>query len=496
MSKTKKNEAKAAIAELWRQGILRWKLKGVQNSLYDIFHGSAKGSQNIFLTARQCGKTYSSLLIALETCLQNPGCIVKYLCPQLDQAQTLIRPQMRELLADCPPDVIPSEEDIWKEQQKRYILPNNSQIQIGGTDKNNVQKLRGGTATLAICDEAGFMDNFKRNIRSVILPTLRIKKGKLLILSTASEDPNHEFMVDFVAPAEADGTLIKYTIYENPLFSPQDIEDTIKQYPRGIDDPDFKREYLCISEIDQEKNVLNNFTQDLQNKIVREVECPKMRDYYIGVDVGFKDLTAALFGYYDFLNARVVILDELIMNGEKLTSKSFAEEVRKKEAEYFVDWNDNNVKFPPYRRVMDNNLIFINDLHKLHGLLFMPTKKDKKEAHINQVKTMLEGEQIIIHPRCKHLLYHMKAAKWDKNRKDFLRLNDSLSGQVKGGHADTIPALVYMIRNIDKTRNPYPKDFFKQSGHNWFQTLQPKLTEESKTLKELSDSLMNRRWKK
>ena len=487
-----KPSKKKDIEELWRRGILRWKLKGIQNNIYDRFKGSPTNHQEIFLCSRQTGKTFTALLIAFEVALQNPGCIIKYLCPQLNQAQTNIRPQVRELLVDCPFDVIPSEEEIWKEQLKVYVLPNGSQIQVGGTDKDHVQKLRGGTASLAICDEAGFMDNLKNNIRSVILPTLRIKKGKLLIVSTASEDPNHEFMVDFVEPAEAEGTLIKYTIFDNPLFSKQDVDDTIRQYPKGLNDPDFQREYMCIACIDSDKNVLNNFTQEVQNYTIKEVEMPRMCDFYVGVDVGFVDLTAALFGYYDFLNARVVILDELIMNGEQVTSKNFAEECRKKEAEHFTDSLNKDNKIPPYRRIMDNNLIFINDLHKSQGLHFIATKKDKRETHINKVKTMLDAEQLIIHPRCKHLIYHMRGAKWDKNRKDFLRMNDSASGTIKGGHADTIPALIYLIRNVDVGRSPYPKDFFKQSGYNLFETLMKKPTEVSKTLQNLSNVLLGK----
>ena len=45
------------------------------------------------------------------------------------------------------------------------------------------------------------------------------------------------------------------------------------------------------------------------------LELPELCDTYVAGDVGVKDLTAYLFGYYDFEKATLCILDEYISNG-------------------------------------------------------------------------------------------------------------------------------------------------------------------------------------
>jgi hypothetical protein len=124
---------------------------------------------------------------------------------------------------------------------------------------------------------------------------------------------------------------------------------------------------------------------------------------------------------------------------------------------------------PPYLRIADNNnLIMLTDLQRDHGITFIPTRKDNREAAINALDVGLSQHKVIIHPRCIHTLYHMKFARWDKNRKNFLKLKDSPSGQIKGGHADALAAVIYLHRNIIKSKNPYPTGYGDVSGHNVF----------------------------
>jgi hypothetical protein len=103
-------------------------------------------------------------------------------------------------------------------------------------------------------------------------------------------------------------------------------------------------------------------------------------------------------------------------------------------------------------RVSDNNLILINDLHRLHGIFFRPTNKDNKEAQINNLRLDVAGYKLYIHPRCKTLIRHLRFATWDKQRKGFTRTED-------GAHADAVDALLYLVRNVQKSKNPYPPGY-------------------------------------
>ena len=109
---------------------------------------------------------------------------------------------------------------------------------------------------------------------------------------------------------------------------------------------------------------------------------------------------------------------------------------------------------PPYMRVADNDLKLINDLQQEHGLLFFPTKKDNREAALNKLRVWISDDKIRIHPRCKNLIYHLKSAQWNKGRTDFLRLKDDVATGLFGGHCDGLPALMYLVRNIQSQKKP------------------------------------------
>lgn len=487
------DEKKEAIKELWRSGVLSWKLRGVQKIMYDKFHQETS-KRVLFLCSRRLGKTTTSLIIALEYCLQHSNIIVKYLNPHLKDAKTIIRPIMRQIMEDCPTDVIQSEIDAWREADKQYVFGNGSCIQLGGCDQGNAESLRGGASHLAIIDEAGFSENLTYNLRSIIAPTLTTTRGKMLILSTPSKSPSHEFLVNYVFPLQAENRLVKFTIHDNPNFTKEDIDDIIKDYPEGVNDPDFRREYLCEVVMDMEKMVINNFTPQLEEELVKEVPTPNYYDPYVSMDLGFVDLTFLLFGYYDFNEAKLVILDELIMDGPSILSNSLSTNVYTKEKELFVNPLVGD-SLPVFKRISDNNNpIFLNELDKTHGLKFKATKKDDKDAQINAVKMMFSQKKIIIHPRCRHLLYHIKNATWNRARDGFNRLKDTPNKTIRGGHCDGLDALIYLVRNLDKNHNPYPFDYLQPKGENVFQSLLPKVTDDKN--KDLINTIFNKKAKK
>jgi hypothetical protein len=116
----------------------------------------------------------------------------------------------------------------------------------------------------------------------------------------------------------------------------------------------------------------------------------------------------------------------------------------------------------------NNNLVLLNDLFRLHGINFIATAKDNKEAQINELRLLIKQNRLIISPKCKTLIFHLKNAKWDKQRKQFTRLKDSPDGTLKGGHADLLDALIYLVRNVRIDRNPYPDNWGELVGESIF----------------------------
>lgn len=461
---------KDAIRQLWKMGNLDYKRRSNQIKMRDHIDNSKSKVVKI-LASRRNGKSFEILMEAIELCNTKKFAIVKYICPKLRMVKTIVNVNMRIILEDCPEDMRPE----WKENDKIWLFPNGSEIQFAGTDNGSHENLRGGSADLCIVDEAGFCDHLDYVIKSILRPTVITTGGKIVMISTPSKNSDHEFIQIYVLPSQNDGTLLTLKVTDNPSLTQEQIDEIAMDYPTGVEDPHYRREYLCEIIRDKDSVVIPEFTPEKENELVKSQPQPPYFDIYTSGDVGFRDLTVYLFGYWDFKKATLVIEDELVMNGPEMTTEKLAEEIKKKEFERFNFVNDAGEKVarPVYMRVMDNNLIMMNDLNRLHSLNFIATEKDNKEAQINQVRMMIANNQILIHPRCKHLIYHIKGASWKeagastKNR-TFSNLSDSSDFSVRGGHADALDALIYLVRNIIRSHNPYPKNYGLPQGEDVF----------------------------
>jgi hypothetical protein len=128
-----------------------------------------------------------------------------------------------------------------------------------------------------------------------------------------------------------------------------------------------------------------------------------------------------------------------------------------REIEYNLWFNHlTNEQKRPTKRVSDIDYIVLNEIRRISNneIRFDATKKDNNEAAINTIRVLLAKKQIIIHPRCKTLLRHLKNVKWKSpNSKDkFARSPDD-------GHYDAVDALKYFVRSINYNKNPYPETY-------------------------------------
>lgn len=451
--------AKDAVRELWARGRLEWKLHPVQKQMLASFL-----SQNTEITtiacSRRLGKSYLLCLLAAEKCIQTPNAIVKYVCPRKNMVKTILQPIMQEIFKDCPAEMKPD----FKYNDYMYVFPNGSQIQMAGTDNGHHENLRGGKSDLWIVDEAGFCDELKYVVNTILAPTADTTGGRGIIASTPSKTTDHDFIEFFLKPAEFKGELIKYTIYDNPLITQDKVQEIIDRYPLKEKDPEFRREYLCEVINGGELSIIPEFTEEIQAEVVKELQRPPFYDAYVSMDIGARDLTVVLFGYYDFKNGVIVIEDEISQDGMTMLLDVFSRDIKKKEEGLWT--NPMSGEFhPPYLRVADNNnLIMLNQLTFQYNLQFIPTAKDNKDAAIATLRVKMANKQIFIHPRCKTLIYHLRNGSWTKNKKEFARSPDA-------GHYDAIDSLIYFVRNVQEHKNPYPagygfssNDYYSVSG--------------------------------
>lgn len=490
MSNPQQISKSQALAELWRRGTLRWKLDIGQKELYDLYY-SDKFKQMTWLLARRSGKTFCLVTLAIEQCLRKPNSIVKFLAPTKTQIDTNLRPIFKKILSDCPTELAPT----YVARQYIYFFKNGSEIQLAGTDNGHAEKLRGGDSDIWIIDEAGTCDHLLDIIRDILVPTTLITRGKGIVASTPSKDPEHDF-IKMVERAELNGSLIKKTVFENPRITSEDIKIMTEELG-GINSDAYKREMLCEIIKDSTIFVLPEFTEELQKKIVRDWPKPPFYDAYEGMDLGGKDLTVVIFGYYDFRTAKIIIEDEIVMdfrkNGNHL--KKLTKDITAKEEELYLNIYTNEVK-KPFLRVSDIDYIVTNEIYNLSDgkLNFQATKKDDNDSAINNLRLLLSNEKIIIHPRCITLIQHLKNVKWKKDRRSFARSADE-------GHFDAVDALKYLVRSIRMDKNPYPahyefntKDLFVQNKQNKLKT--PSITPHSYQQLDVYNTMFGLRKKK
>lgn len=455
MSKRKDLTRSEALKLLWKKRVLKWQLHDVQKIMYNSIvnandeTGKIEGSDeemHVLLCSRRLGKSFLLCLISAEQCLQNKNSIVKYICPKQKMVKTIIKPIMRTIFENAPEGMKPE----FKTNDNLFEFPNGSQIQLAGTDNGNHENLRGGYSNIWIVDEAGFCDELDYVVNSVLSPTTDTTDGFGILASTPSKEPDHPFISEFVERFDMEGRLLKYTIDDNPMMTPEKIKKIEDRYVGGRTNPEFRREYLCEIIRDEEDVVIPEFNAAAEKDIVKEDKRPNFFDSYVGMDIGGKDFTVALFGYYDYLNNFVVIEDELVLKNRQ-NSQAIAEGLKSK---IELNWGEK----PPYLMFADNNnQILLNDLQMYHGLNFITTRKDNKEAAINRVRLMINNRELVINPRCTTLIAHLKACTWVKSKtavgyKKFARAAD-------GSHYDAVDALIYLLRNVVYGKNPYPKGY-------------------------------------
>lgn len=427
------------LQERWFRGRLDYKLHAGQK----IIRAKYRAIQTQLFVgecARQFGKSYLEVVEAIEIAIRKPQAKIKIATAFHTDLVEFIIPAFHQVLADCPYRLLP----VYKSQKSKFIFPNGSEIKLIGLDRKP-NGLRGTVIDLIILDEAGFISGLNYIYQSVIIPaTTHRPDCKVLVFSTPPATPAHEFL-DYVQKAEAEGGYIRLTIYDNPMVSAATIQRLMHE-SGGEHSSTWKREYLCSHVLDQNLAIINEW----EDAFVEEA--PKDQYYgfyqkYVAMDLGVKDHTAVLFGYYEFLKGRLVIEEEYLVNGPQMTTEVLKSKIQEKEA---LLWGEDH---RPYLRVSDNNNpLLLQDLSYLHQLHFTATDKGRLDEMVNTLRMLVKSQGLIIHPRCKQLIGCMKYGVWDKNRNQFAR-------SLIYGHFDALAALIYLVRNLNKSHNPIPHDF-------------------------------------
>lgn len=437
-SQKKSERLSRLIEEGWVRGVLDWKLYDYQREIYDIIRHTTN-LKLVLNLSRRYGKSFCLCLYTVEECLRNDNFIVRLAAPTAKALRKIIRPILREISEDAPESCKP----IYKASESVYYFPSTgSEIHISGCDGGSAENLRGQSSNLNIVDEGGFVDNLNSVVKSILIPQTLTTRGRTIIASTPPELAESDFFY-MCQEAEAEGAYYKRTIYDNKSITKEILDEYAKE-AGGVDSTTFKREYLCEFTTEKDRLIIPEWKDTYVQSPTINSDMHQYFHRYVALDIGFKhDFSCLQFGYYDFLEAKLVIQDEWFLKGPELTTQVLADVIKERELKL---WG----KVRPYRRISDNNnLILLNDLQRLQGISFIPTDKSTLHGMVNHCREFVKQGRLVIDPSCTYTLNCLKYGSWDKNRAEFSRSKVY-------GHWDAIASLVYLVRNLDLQSNPIP----------------------------------------
>lgn len=388
-------------------------------------------------------------VIAIEDAIRNINFQIHFGAPYQNALKDFLLPIFNQILDDCPEDLRP----IWKQQSGKWVFNNGSFVKLCGANNGQFENLRGNKSDLFILDEAAQVDQLESVIKDVALPQLLSSKNpnkKIILPSTPPKTPDHPFN-SYVETAIAKGNYVKYTI-DDSWYTKDEIERFLEEVG-GRDSTTARREFFCEHIVDSFLHIIPEWKSNLYIKEVKKDDYFQFYNIVEGLDIGYRDFTAHILGYWDFNNSKLVLEYEFALKENDFTTQILADGIKANEAEYI------KVNGTRIRRISDNNnLNLIADLGRIHKLSFAPitkntgTGKDKhtKEWMVSQTRKFINDGNLIVHPRCKMLIASLEFGIWKEQNSEFARSKEL-------GHYDFLDALIYLVSSlIPSVRNVNP----------------------------------------
>lgn len=430
----------------WADGDLSYALNEPQVELRDLFYGSRE-RRIVAKWARRCGKSRTCSVLAFESALKGPMRRVLYAAQTQAAVKEFVSPHFLELAMDAPEELRP----VLVANEMRFR--NGSRIVLQGCDDQmKADRLRGPAAHDAFVDEGGFIPVLGYVVRDVIRPQLSTTGGKMLIASSPPESADHPFEA-FAMEAETRGAYMRRDVYDAPHLAPEEIAQWCEDVG-GADSIAWRREGLAQSVTDPTRAVVPEFTE-YEAAIVRTYERPEHFHTFIVGDLGYVDLTVILFAFYDFERSTIVIEGELALR--RPTS-----DVVQREASAMAEslWGGKR----PLVRKLDGPPMTVADIARQERSPLAVGATDTEKwatvyngelsQAVNALRVRVKRGGLVVHPRCKVTIAHLRNARWNAARTSFERIQGD-DGQ---HHYDATAAAVYLAREVRSKEhvNPAP----------------------------------------
>lgn len=339
----------------------------------------------------------------------------------------------------------------WQGDLMQWRFPSGAVIKFGHLEHHNdVEKYQGAAAHYWGFDEAGQLDPWALEY---LKSRARKPKGmQVPIRFRYSANPGgraHEWLVKhFVLGAPQNGRLfIPSKAVDNPGL---DVDDYLKRM-QAMSDETLKAQLIDgdWGAIDRSGLVCPEWTPEVEAACTRaDYAVPSYFTGYASADpAGMPDLFVILWGFVDFVAGVLVVVDERWFRNPR--TDEVGEAAIAVETLHYGAARANN-RMDATLRFTDVDKRLVEDLKgKPYHLHFQQTEKHGADVWERQCRTAVKQGKIIVHPRCTLLLRTLKHARWNDKRTDYERNDET-------GHADAWKALIYMYRNVQWNRNPFP----------------------------------------
>lgn len=464
------------VYEAWRRGRLRWLLHSDQKLVYDQYRTWEQLSPSVqpgmfkrlFLLdiGKRWGKTTKRFVVRVEDCIRNPGSSYRYASAFQKNIEEIVDEVAQRIFESCPKPLRPRYRQGGKADGDNdprragtgFYFPECdgkvSVLKLVGLDKDP-DGLRGRASDGDDISEAAFVRHLRYSVKNVLYHQYQGRpQARMCMESSAPREADSEYDMVFVEDAKLRQAYAYRTIDDNPMLSAEEREEFITA-AGGRDHPDCQIEYFNKRVRDPKIVVIPEF---LAAEHVRASETPDFAHCYVALDPGMRDLCALVWAHWDAERGKLVIVRDWAERNAG--TKTVADTIVAVEAELWPSlhyYDGKDVRANPCKRVSDTDLRLIYDLRVDHGIQFLPTAKDDKQAALYALRNAFRSGQIEIRPECRKLIAHLNAARWNEQRTDYER------SEVHG-HYDLVDALVYLWRNVDRNANPKPPEDFGVRG--------------------------------
>ena len=385
--------------------------------------------EHVVLCARQFGKSFGGVCMALQVCAMNPGTTVYIVGPLIKQTMRIFRKEIRFLKKKYG-----FHESFFRQMPDQigpgYEIFNGSDLYIAGFGNNsNPDDMRGDNASLIIIEETRNFnpDDYKRIVVSVFNPMLtHSKNGKIVHMTTPPDDVNHPFVTDTIPLAKKNGTFYSYTIEDNPLLSQKRIQEEIEVHG-GRFSEECRRELFCEIVRNQDRVIIGSFNS---GEHVIPIEKPVSSRFLVCGDYGgSRDKTAMLILNYDPKTDEVVFCDERIFNAGTPSSEIIYETTTMEKRWGLID-PVRYVDMPEQTRI---------DLLNDYSFKTRAPDKAQRDVHIRNLDDAFDDGRAKVAAKCKLLSETLESGRWNSRKTDAERSKIY-------GHADAIFAATYGFR--------------------------------------------------